>query len=94
MNRPNRYRAISLTRPLADGNVQAALLSVVQEGARRQAPAAGVTARVTGRSKADEEAGFLLENREFVGSPLAARRSEFGAIDGTPGARPAEVQRL
>ena len=38
--------------------------------------------------------GFLLEYREFAGSPCAARRSEFGAIDGTPGARPAEGQRL
>ena len=71
------------TRSPADGDVQAALLSV----------AAGDGARHWSKQGRWGE-GFLLEYREFAGSPCAARRSAFGAIDGTPGARPAEGQRL
>ena len=65
------------------------------EGAHNQV-AAGVTARVTGRSKADggRASCWSIVSSPDRRAPLGDRRSAFGAIDGTPGARPAEGQRL
>ena len=66
------------------------------EGAHNNQVAARVAARVTGRSKAD---GGRASCWSIVSSPdrrIAVRRSAPGVrpIDGTPGARPAEGQRL